>query len=254
MLLRLQHYEVTATLDLPYSRFDGEDPMVIMAHGSGPRPFWVSHDLNGSWVDVLSGTFKASNVSHIAYTARGCGESTGWEETAVADVEQFTWERLADDMIDFADTHGLERFVSLGVSMGSATSIYAGIKHPERFLGMILICLPTSWESRETRRAEYVAAALQLEHDYPEYKRYKQVILGYALSGLPDKDQVGMYAQIKCPVLILALENNALHPLSTALVMSKLIPQSKLVVTKFHAEAKIAWKSHILSFIHSLRR
>jgi flagellar biosynthesis regulator FlaF len=41
-------------------------------------------------------------VGVIAYTARGHGDSRGWEINA-QEFQQFTWENLADDMIGIGD-------------------------------------------------------------------------------------------------------------------------------------------------------
>lgn len=244
---------VAAKVDLPYTRYDGDDPYAIMTHGSGSHP-WIMNHKADYLMEIASEALTAINHSYVTYTARGYARTSGWQDTAESDVEQFTWNRLADDMIDMADDQHIDRFVGVGHSMGSATALIAAIKHPERFLGLVLMLLPTAWEGRAGRRSDLMDIADEMLRKFHEKGMLTQFVLrGNALSDLPDKNDTALYARIKCPVLLLSMETNLAHPLITAQTVHRLIPQSRLVVTKYLEQVKRDWGGLIQEFIRSLK-
>lgn len=65
-------------------------PPLIIGHGLGAsNPKSKSHT-NDEWIKVLFTPATQSNKSYITYTARGHGGSTGWQDTAESNPEQFT--------------------------------------------------------------------------------------------------------------------------------------------------------------------
>lgn len=97
---------------------------VIIGHGLGATDPSVKNHLTDSWVDVISdGVFKSGgNASCLPYTARGHGDSHGWEDSASTNIYQFTWQSLSADMIAIADYYQLPSFVASGSSMGSGST------------------------------------------------------------------------------------------------------------------------------------
>ena len=94
---------------------------LIIAHGLGSgNPRSKTHLLD-SWVDLIGeGVLQSQrSASFISYTARGHGDSHGWECTASKDLDQFTWGSLSADMIAIADYYTLDSFIASGSSMGS---------------------------------------------------------------------------------------------------------------------------------------
>ena len=94
---------------------------LLIAHGLGAgNPKSKTHLLD-SWVDLIGEGVLISkrDASFISYTARGHGDSHGWECTASNDLDQFTWRRLSADMIAISDYYTLDSFIASGSSMGS---------------------------------------------------------------------------------------------------------------------------------------
>ena len=239
------------SLVLPFYRADLQPPFLLFAHGLGSRNPQVRSHLNDDWVQVTAEAAKASNNSFLAYTARGHGRSSGWESTASSDLEQFTWSRLAEDMLWMADTQGIEQFIAGGNSMGSATSLYCAMHHPDRVLGLVLVRLPTAWEERKARRKHLLKSAERLRVELPD-SVYPSVLEGASLSDLPNETS-GEYAKITCPVLILAIENDDAHPLSTAYAVHRLIPHSKLVISSSEERAAYEFPALISTFLNEIR-
>jgi pimeloyl-ACP methyl ester carboxylesterase len=174
------------------------------------------------------------------YTARGHGNSSGWEETAESDPWQFTWRDLAQDMIavheyiefnllprgpNHIDSMTMKNKVILGgSSMGAATALYACIEQPDIVAALILIRPPTAWKEREARRKYLNASALRLRERSAELSKYHFVLSGAMLSDLPmiteskpsstspgallqeSPHGSDLYDKITCPVLILTIE------------------------------------------------
>ena len=95
---------------------------VIITHGLGATDPKTRSHLNDEWVqDVAVLGAAQAKFSHISYTARGHGDSDGWQSTAATDPAQFTWERLSNDMISVADVINMPEFICCGSSMGITT-------------------------------------------------------------------------------------------------------------------------------------
>jgi len=223
---------------------------IVIGHGLGSRNPKLKSHINDDWTSMLAMSCIEKLNPIVTYTARGHGDSTGWELTAEDDIEQFTWERLAFDMISIADHYKLHTFIASGSSMGSATALYAAIANPSRIVGMILIRPPTAWESRKERSKILASSAKKCELGDPSGKHHL-VLRGAGLSDLPLVDDP-VYSQIKCPVLILAIEGDPAHPLSTATKLVELLENSELFVSKTHKEATEAWPALIDRFINKL--
>lgn len=122
-------------VDLPFFRVDLSPPFLIFTHGLGSSYPKVKSHKNDAWVNVAAEASKLNNNSFLTYTARGHGDSKGWQVTASLNLFQFTWKSLASDMATVADSEGIDKFVAGGSSMGSATALFCAIQHPERVLG-----------------------------------------------------------------------------------------------------------------------
>ena len=99
------------------------DYNVLIAHGLGPtNPKKKSH-LGDKWVDLIGkgSMLTEKNVTNFSYTARGHGDSHGWEDTAEINPFQFTWNMLSSDMFAIADHYDLPNVVTSGSSMGAGT-------------------------------------------------------------------------------------------------------------------------------------
>src|SRR5579885_1383374 len=111
-------------------------------------PFIWAHGLMASMAaDDLVSWIKWDQLSDILrlvrYDARGHGQSE-----ATANLPDYQWAALAQDMLALADQVGFTQFVAGGQSMGCATAIYAALAAPERIKGLVLMNVPTAWETR----------------------------------------------------------------------------------------------------------
>jgi pimeloyl-ACP methyl ester carboxylesterase len=128
------------------SNNDREFFPLIVGHGLGARNPKTKTHLTDDVVDILRRGAKQSTGtvdSVLSFTARGHGASTGWQQTAESDLEQFTWNRLADDMIAVGNYFNIKQAVVSGCSMGSATAFYSALKYPEKVKGLIMAKPPT---------------------------------------------------------------------------------------------------------------
>jgi pimeloyl-ACP methyl ester carboxylesterase len=238
-------------LYLPFYRVNLAAPFFIFTHGLGSKNPQEKCHKNDNWVSVAAEAAKLSNSSFLTYTARGHGESKGWQDTAATDSSQFTWRRLADDMNWISNTQGVDKFVAGGSSMGSATALYCAIQYPEKVLGLVLVRLPTAWETRLARKRFILNSASRFHAAHPE-GLFHHVLEGAAEADLPPRDSSGTYDKISCPVLILTIEGDEVHPVSTAEAVHALIPQSTLVIAKTEEEAAADWPFKIASFVSDL--
>ena len=83
--------------------------------GVGPRTIVASGGWTGSWElwEPLFELLTAAGWRRISYDHRGSGESP-------VDPELIAVQAMADDIISLMDTHGVEKFVLAGESMGGA--------------------------------------------------------------------------------------------------------------------------------------
>jgi 3-oxoadipate enol-lactonase len=252
-------------LVLPSKYHKIEFPLVlILGHGLGTNGLRRRSHNRDKWIQMAWKAITEKDktdeleVGVIAYTARGHGQSTGWEDSA-SDFFQFTWERLADDMLAIGDHFHLDKFLVGGQSMGSATALYAAIKDPERVQGLILIRPPTAWHVRHARRGHLEEIANGSQERHPNEPNHN-VFRGAAISDLPPvpsstlSDSFSVYSTITCPVLILCHEGDSAHPVETARTLARLIPHAQLIVSETQEEALERWPHLLRKFIASLSR
>lgn len=228
--------------------------------GSGPDLIWT-HGLTSSRAAEdefgLEGVTSVTGMRVTRWDAPGHGESA-----PVADDETTKWPNLARLLLRIADGIGAEHFVAAGASMGTATSLWAAVLEPDRVSGLILVIPPTAWETRAAQTSVYLDSADRLQREgigaylealdarplvsslgeYAQPMREAQrrrlasadlvslahVLRGAGASNLPAPAQVAM---LDMPVLILAREGDATHPLSTAEELLGLLPQARLVIS-----------------------
>lgn len=235
---------------LPSKCRDLHSPLVlVLGHGLGTNGLKNRDHNHDKWIQMCWETLSnAQVVGLVAYTTRGHGASRGWERYA-EEYQQFTWENLAEDMIQIGEHLHLNQFLVGGQSMGSATALYATIKYPERVKGLILIRPPTAWHVRRARRGHLEEIANQSQERFPNEPNHN-VFRGAAISDLPPMDS-SLYSSITCPVLILCHEGDKAHPVETATTLSHLIPHAQLFISKTQEDALREFPQLLLSFIRS---
>jgi hypothetical protein len=228
---------------------------IIIGHGLGAKhPKLKSHE-NDDWIQILQKPIeKLEGIIQISYTARGHGDSFGWQESAESNIEQFSWSSLSHDMIAVADYYQIESFIASGSSMGSATSLFTAIYFPSRVKAVIMIRPPTAWKERVERRKHLIASANRCQKNSSENEKYHFVLRGAALADFPPLEDIETYRRISCPVLILTVKGDDAHPIRTAEALSQLISTSELHIAETNDEANEVWPSIIYQFLEKVRR
>jgi len=167
-------------------------------------------------------------------------------------------------MLAIADSCGFDEFVAGGHSMGCATSLYAGLKAPDRIKALILMNPPTAWESRATQGDLYQRMAAMVEKsgintlvqlfkaypaippwqlaERPELNSYfldsvrqfdpeqlAVILRGAKLCDFPSYEAL---KQLTVPTLIFCWIDDPTHPIETAAILSNLIPNCQLIYAR----------------------
>eukprot|EP01041_Mallomonas_annulata_P008909 gene8909-18438_t len=231
----------------------GKTTIIIYAHGLGSRNPALTHQNNDKWRSIFLKSLDCKKCSCISYTARGHGDTCGWQDSAKNDLMQFCWDRLAMDMISLADYQKCRKYFAAGSSMGAATALFtAMLDHSGRLQGAILMRPPTAWESRSARREAITKAADDLLACNPN-ELHHYVLRGACMADLPSPStDIEMYNQISCPVLILAYYGDDAHPVSTATILSNIIRSSTLHISEDARAAEKEWPKIISEFINNI--
>jgi pimeloyl-ACP methyl ester carboxylesterase len=170
-----------------------------------------------------------------------------------------SWSTYAEDLLNFADTLGIQRFAAAGLSMGGQIVLELAALAPDRILGLALCDTSAPLDTPE-KRAGRLALAERLEregmepyanevlakmvcdhtiHTKPEITRELVDMMKRApVRGAADalrartqrRDYVPLLPNIKVPTLIIVGEFDAFTPIPDAELMHNAIPNSELVV------------------------
>lgn len=206
----------------------------------------------------------------LRYDARGHGESTG-----TADPADYSWPRLAEDLLTLLDEVFPGRPVhGVGQSMGTATLLTAAVAEPTRFLSLTLAIPPTVWQWRAEQSRIYELAARQVERwggarwaevthrpptspaidpDHPPLPPtvadawLPAAFRGAAATDLPSPENV---AALTHPILVPAWPLDPSHPLEVGEELVELLPHARLEVA--HSPADVAaWPQVIADFVRT---
>jgi pimeloyl-ACP methyl ester carboxylesterase len=108
---------------------------------------------------AVSDRLPTAGFRLVRYDARGHGRSTGG-----LDPDEYTWPRLADDLLALMDAVAGDGPVDVvGSSMGVGTALWAALRAPERFRRLVLVIPPTAWATRPAQADIYRAGARFIE-------------------------------------------------------------------------------------------
>jgi hypothetical protein len=100
---------------------------------------------------------------------------------------------------------------------------------------------------------EFTASAKKCHETAVPGENFYLVLRGAALSDLPDvESEIDLYRKVVCPVLILTVEGDDSHPVSTANALHSVLPTSILHVAVDKKSAMRDWPDVISSFLLSL--
>lgn len=244
--------------------------------GSGQPFIWLHGMLNSIESDTIYSLVDLNKVSEITSVIRydACGKSV---------TGNYTWDGLAVQLLQVAESLKTDSMIIGGTSMGSVTALHFAVAYPEKVKALILATPPHAWEKRSGIKSLYKKIASKtnqnsipeflkrlivlnpdppdfFEQQYPgtrqklmEYRLgfeplyYSQIYKGGAASDLPLRDQI---AAIKLPTLIAAYPDDPNHPLEIAQELNSLIDESELVVVSNYEEY-LNFQEKVKDFIYS---
>lgn len=226
-------------------RVRGEGPPLVWSHGVF---FPIDVDDESTLGRVLG---EAPGFTVIRWDARGHGRTP-----PAATADEHRWDRLGEDVLAIADALGIDRFAAGGISMGAAVTLHAAVKAPARIAALLLLAMPTAWETRPPEQdryrdllalgsAEALAAHVQDDLDaiFPDgalpaplramvahlraadWTALERVIVGASRSDLPDAIEL---APLRMPALLRPWPDDSGHPLSTARALAAALPGADL--------------------------
>lgn len=194
----------------------------------------------------------ADHYRVVTYDQRGHGDST-----PVTDPALYTPERMAGDMARILDAFAIERAIIGGESMGAATALLFAFTWPERIESLLLTgpaLGDTPNPGRDRLRAlgqafarggaeSVIAEATATE--WPEMGLDEDAIMTLSAMLRSHRDEsiaaaceavadwtldLAPLSTVRCPVQIIAWENDPVHPIALARRMAELLPSARLAV------------------------
>ncbi|WP_019873174.1 alpha/beta fold hydrolase [Sporichthya polymorpha] len=233
---------------LLYASVQGEGPLVLLLHGGGP-----------------------DHRSLLPLAARLADEYTvalpdvrGYGRSRCADPARHTWDQYAADVVSLIDFLQTDRAVVGGTGLGGTIALRAGLSHPSRVGGLIVVSLEEI-EDDEARAAETalmdrfaeVVRARGVAAGWERYLPYLQpLIANLVREALPRTDaasvaaaaatgrdrafrDVADLASITAPTLIFA-GGDPRHPARTATQAVDALQNGKLAPVGIRADLKTA--------------
>lgn len=241
-------------------------------------PFFFQHGLGGNLEQPRALLRNLKDIRFISMDAHGHGK------TLFDKAENISFKQFADDLIALADVLKIEKAAYGGVSMGAGIALNVAIRYSERVKALVLV--RPAWidqenpgnlailkklaelakagnaerivdtaEYRELATSQPLAAESVLGQVTREQNEHTAVVLERMIGDRPFT--MGSELQmIKCPVLILASENDAMHPFTIAKNLNKRIPNSKLVEVPsrylYNEAHQYAITSQIMAFLKKI--
>jgi pimeloyl-ACP methyl ester carboxylesterase len=113
----------------------GDITLHVADAGEGGRPVMLVHGFTAN-SDEVAGVVEplaGAGWHAVAPDLRGHGRSE-----RPTDAGEYSFERMAGDVVDLAEWLGWDRFALLGHSMGGGVAQYLAIDHPKRLTGLVL--------------------------------------------------------------------------------------------------------------------
>jgi len=252
--------------------------LYVTEAGEG-TPVVLLHGLTATNRYVVMGSKALERSGHrvVAYDARGHGRSD-----PAPSADAYRYEDLRDDLVGVLDSHGVERAVLAGASMGAHTILRLALEQPERVAGLVVITpaydedefaapaslarwdalsdglrtggvegfveaygdpgVPENWRETVLKVIRQRLAA----HEHPE-------ALADALKATPRSrpfPSIESLGAIEAPTVVVADRDEADpgHPLAIGEAYARTIPGAELVVEE-EGKSPIAWQGSQLSKI-----
>jgi pimeloyl-ACP methyl ester carboxylesterase len=114
-------------------RIDADGVWLAGEEAGAGTPVVLLHGLTATRRYVVMGSraLERSGRRVVMYDARAHGKSDGGDD--------YSYERLSDDLLEVLDDRGIERAVLAGASMGAHTIAKFALAHPERVGGLVIM-------------------------------------------------------------------------------------------------------------------
>ena len=245
--------------------------------GGEGLPVIFQHGLGGDEAQVAEVFPDSQGIRRLTLECRGQGNS------ALGDPKQLSIATFADDILAFADSRDVDRFVIGGISMGAAIALCIAIRHPKRVLALILARPAWLWSPAPANMkpfaevASYLrkrtvsdfdasATAQRLAREAPDnllslkkfFSANDRTATASLLSAIaadgPDVSETEVRA-IAVPTLIIGHKIDAVHPLKFAQKLASTIAGSQFVEITPKATDKpkhvAEFRKHVAQFLSS---
>ena len=191
---------------IPYLTAGDSERKALLVHGAGSS--------RSTWKDVIPTLARDNSV--YAPDLIGFGDTPRWDFP-------HTLEYMAEYLVGFMDTVGIEKAVLVGHSLGGRVSLEVALRHPERVGGLVLESSmgfgKVAWRGRLFSHARLlIHRILRLKSPYPR------------LRFPPVEDDLPRFAEIACDTLILWGTRDPYFPLQQGRVALDVIPGSRLSI------------------------
>jgi pimeloyl-ACP methyl ester carboxylesterase len=117
-------------------RIDADGVMLAGEEAGTGTPVVLAHGLTATRRYVVMGSKALERDGHrvVSYDARAHGQSD-----PARDREDYSYERLAEDLRNVLDDRGIDQAVLAGASMGAHTIARFALEHPDRVKGLVII-------------------------------------------------------------------------------------------------------------------
>lgn len=231
------------------------DGLEIVAESVGRgRPIIFAHGLTSNRTRSLRQLEPLrSDFRIVVFDQRGHADSS-----AVTDPALYTVERMAGDIGAVMDAAGIRRAIVGGESLGAATALKFALAHPARVESLVLAAPALGDEPNPGRQMlkdmaeairrqgirQFAESALkdllaggapaEFADQWAQVLRsHQQASLAVACEAISDWVIVQSMAELRSlimPALIIAYENDLIHPAALARRMQQAIPDCKLVL------------------------
>lgn len=222
---------------------------------NGRQPVVFQHGLGGDHLQIDAVFPQDADCRRMTLECRCHGNSE------VGDPEQISISTFSDDVVAMTRHAGLNRFIVGGISMGAAISLRIAVKHPELVSGLILgrpawVCDSAPNNMKLMSKIGNLLATIDGEDarnaflKLPEVEGLSEIspdnfngLLAFfereprqTISDLLNRignDGPGVtedeLAKINVPTLIVGTQDDVIHPMSYAVRLGQLIPNSQVV-------------------------
>lgn len=191
---------------IPYLTAGDSERKALLVHGAGSS--------RSTWKDIIPVLGRGNSI--YAPDLIGFGDAPRWDFP-------HTPEYMAECLVGFMDTVGIEKAVLVGHSLGGRVCLEVALRHPERVEGLVLEASmgfgKVAWMGRLFSQARLlIHRILRVKSPYPRL-RFPRV-----------EDDLPKFTEIACDTLLIWGAKDPYFPLEQGRVALEVIPRSRLLV------------------------